>query len=133
MSREYQKLRVWIVADDVVMQVYRATARMPPEERYALQSQIRRAAVSVPTNLVEGSSRQSKNDYLHFVNIALGSASELRYLIDLAKRLGFVSAQEASELDEQLSPLLKGLQRLITTLRTETSSGRHRPLVSSSP
>ncbi|MGE3316586.1 MAG: four helix bundle protein [Planctomycetaceae bacterium] len=116
MSRDPEKLDVFKLADELVLDVYRSTS-FPVEERFGLQSQIRRATVSVPANIVEGCSRYSERDYLHFMTIALGSASEARYLLRLAFRLGFVDAQAYAPLQQRFDHVVRSLQKLITTLR----------------
>jgi len=116
MTRNPKELRVFGMADAVVLSVYRATQAFPPEERYGLQSQIRRAATSVPGNIVEGCARRSEKEYVHHLVIALGSASELRYFLNLSYRLGFMKAQDADSLDEHCAELLKALQRLVGSL-----------------
>jgi four helix bundle protein len=117
MSRDYRQLRVFRLADDLVVDVYRYTATFPVEERYGLQSQIRRAMISVASNLVEGSQRSSTRDYLHFVSVSLGSASEARYLLDLSTRLGFLNSADHRRLDSRLTEVIRGLARLISRLR----------------
>jgi four helix bundle protein len=77
---------------------------------------LRRAAVSVPTNLVEGSARRSTRNYLHFVEIAIGSASELRYLVGVAVRLGFMTAQDADNLVTRYGRVIRALQALVSAL-----------------
>ena len=93
-----------------------ATASFPAAERFGLQSQIRRGAVSVPANLVEGCARRSERDYLHFVGIAIGSASEVRYLVGLAVRLGFANEPDGQRLKVGYSRVIRALQALVTSL-----------------
>jgi four helix bundle protein len=116
MSRDYNKLRVFHSADDLVVDVYTLTALLPIEERFGMQTQIRRAAVSAPTNIVEGSVRRSDKNYLRFLEISLGSACEARYLIGLAVRLGLLPAKECDPISERYTELIKGLAALITTI-----------------
>ena len=122
MSRDHRQLRVFHLADQLAVEVYRATKQFPNEERYGLQSQIRRAAVSTAANLVEGCARSTTKDYLHFVTIALGSASESRYLIDLATRLGMLKPDQFAELDRQADLLIRGLQSLLSSLKPDRTS-----------
>ena len=104
------------MADALVIDLYKATKAFPIEERFGLQSQLRRAAVSVPTNLVEGSARRSTRNYLHFVEIAIASASELRYLVGVAVRLGFMAAQDANSLVTRYGRVIRALQALVSAL-----------------
>ena len=115
MSRDPAKLKVFLLADELALTVYRLTREFPPEERFGLQAQIRRAAVSVPANIVEGCARITKRDYVRFLNVALGSASEARYLLSLARRLG-LTANHAEVIERQYRGLMQGLQHLITSL-----------------
>jgi four helix bundle protein len=115
-SRDYRKLRVFNVADDLVVQIYSATKDFPVSERYGLQAQIRRAAVSVATNIVEGSARRTTQEYLHFLNVAAGSAAEVRYLAGLAARLGFLQVEEGERLSERYSEVAGGLVAIIGAL-----------------
>src|SRR5204863_4087524 len=95
---DYTKIDAWKLADDLTVALYERTRNFPREETYGLTSQLRRAAYSVPANIAEGSSRESKRDYLHFLYIARGSLSEAQYFVHLARRLGYLETAEAERL-----------------------------------
>lgn len=119
MARDRRKLRVFHIADSLILDIYRETKNFPAEERYGLQSQNRRAAVSTATNIVEGSARKTDREYCNFLNIAPGSASETRYLVDLASRLGLISQRVAQALDPRCRELVGSLVRLVDSLSPE--------------
>lgn len=96
MSRDPNDLKVFVMADALVLDIYRKTRGFPPDERFGMQMQIRRSAASIPTNIVEGCARRSGKDFLRFLDIAMGSASEVRYLLGLSTRLGFLEDSNAS-------------------------------------
>jgi four helix bundle protein len=119
MGRDATKLRVFEQADSLLLEVYRATSGFPPEERYVLQAQIRRAAISAATNIVEGCARRFTREYLQFLNVANGSAAEARYLLGVSCRLDFLSSSVEADLVGRYTILMKGLQKLIASLRDE--------------
>ena len=119
MSRDYTQLRVFQLADDLVVDVYRLTRALPPEEKFGLQAQVRRAAVSVPTNIVEGSVRRSEAHYMNYLETALGSACEARYLIGLASRLELLEDADCQRLVERYSTVIKGLAALVTRIQSD--------------
>lgn len=101
MSQEkgYKKLIVWRKADDLAYQVYLETKKFPKDEIYGITSQLRRAAFSVPTNIVEGTGRQGKNEMKQFTNIALGSLAETEYLLDFCLRLKYLNMESYNKLE----------------------------------
>jgi four helix bundle protein len=116
MTRDHRKLRVFQEADALVLDIYKGTRGFPPEELYGLQAQARRAMVSTASNIVEGCARRKYGEYLHFLNISLGSACEVRYLMGLAGRLGYVRPMDSTSLDARCDGLIRGLVRLIESL-----------------
>jgi four helix bundle protein len=94
----------------------------PVEERYTLQAQLRRAALSAATNIVEGSARRTTREYLNFCNIASGSATEARYLADVSRRLGYLPELEAEELVTAYTELSAKLQALIASVASNTEA-----------
>jgi four helix bundle protein len=117
--RDHTKLRAFELADEVALLVYKITASFPKEELYGLTSQMRRAAVSVPSNIVEGCARDSQADYLRFLNIAFGSLRELHYQLTLSKRLGFFDTKEENLVNEKIIETEKVLNGLIKSLRKD--------------
>src|SRR5436190_9462556 len=118
--RDYTKIEAWKLADDLTVAIYDRTRTFPREEIYGLTSQLRRAAYSVPANIVEGSSRESKRDYLHFLYIARGSLSETQYFIHLSHRLGYFSTEEADKLHSQTKQSFGCLHGLIKAVEKES-------------
>jgi four helix bundle protein len=117
--RDYTKIEAWKLADDLTVAVYEHTRSFPKDEVYGLTSQLRRASYSVPANIVEGSSRESRKDYLHFLYIARGSLSESQYFIHLARRLGYLSSEEAEKLHGQMKITFACLHGLIQAVEKE--------------
>jgi len=115
--RDYTKLKAFEVTDKIVEMVYEVTAHFPREELYGLTSQIRRAAISVPSNIVEGCSRDSQLDFLRFLYIAFGSLKELHYQILLSNRLGFLKVEDIKTLEPKMVEAEKVLSSLIVSLR----------------
>ncbi len=117
--RDYTKIETWKLADDLTVTIYEQTRRFPKEELYGLTSQVRRASYSVPANIVEGSSRESRRDYLHFLYIARGSLAETQYFIHLAERLGYLTGEEADRLQGLTKRTFGCLHGLIRAVEKE--------------
>jgi four helix bundle protein len=115
--RDHTKLRAFELADNVALMTYKQTKVFPREEMYGLTSQMRRAAISVPSNIVEGCARGSQAEYLRFLEIAFGSLRELHYQFTLATRLGYLEKSNASTHEPMLIETEKVLGALIRSLR----------------
>jgi four helix bundle protein len=117
--RDYRKIEAWKLGDDLAVSLYELSRAFPREEIYGLTSQLRRAAYSVPANIAEGASRESKRDYLHFLHIARGSLSEAQYFIHLARRLGYASEAQTEQVEAQSRQAFACLHGLIRAVEKE--------------
>jgi four helix bundle protein len=122
--RDYTKIVAWQKADDLAVSVYEASRTFPKDELYSLTSQLRRSAYSVPANITEGASRDSKKDYLHFLYIARGSLNETRYFVHLAGRLGYLRGEDARPLQSQSEEAARILTGLIQAVESEAGALR---------
>ncbi len=112
-AKTFQDLIVWQKAHALVLRIYRESASYPKTETYGLQSQIRRAAVSVPANIAEGFRRRYKPDKARMMNIAQGSLEETRYYLILAKDLGFQTNDTSIAHLEEVSRLLEAYRKAL--------------------
>ncbi|HNT30043.1 MAG TPA: four helix bundle protein [bacterium] len=112
-SGQYQQLKVWQKSIDFVSQIYAVTRSFPTEERYLLVDQIRRCAISIPSNIAEGSYRQTDKEFVHFLAIARGSAAELETQLLIAKNLHYIDESTCTGLSDKVVELLKMLAVLI--------------------
>jgi four helix bundle protein len=117
--RDHHKLRAFDLADELAILVYRYTKTFPKEEMFGLTSQMRRAAVSVASNIVEGCARSTKNEYLRFLEIAYGSAQELQYHISLAHRLSYLPNEDYDNLSGTAVETCKVLAGLIRSFKSD--------------
>ena len=122
MKRDFRNIKAWTNADDLVTQIYSATKDFPKEEIYGVVSQIRRAAVSIPSNIDEGAARKTAKEYLQFLYIAQGSLSELEYLLYLSKKLGYLKDIGYDKLDDLRNQTAKTLYGLINYIEKETKA-----------
>jgi four helix bundle protein len=123
MSEErWKSLDVWRMADEMAYQVYLKTRRFPKEEIYGLTSQLRRAALSVPANIVEGYSRKGDKELVRFLSISLGSSAETKYLVWFANRIGYLEIAQFNELEKGYERLGKSLWKFYEAVRDGKNS-----------
>lgn len=115
--RDFKKLNVWEKSHQLALAVYQTTTRFPKEELYGLTSQIRRAAVSIPSNIAESSGRESIPDRVRFLHVAMGSANELEYQLILSRDLGLLDSTSYTNLEQLVTEVRRMLNGFVQTLK----------------
>lgn len=116
MLTSYRQLKVWQKSIDLVTEIYRLTKLFSREELYGIVSQIRRAVVSIPSNIAEGYSRKHRQEYIQFIRIAFASGAELESLLIISKKLQLAPTKEFKKSEELLGEVMKMLNRLVSAL-----------------
>ena len=119
MLKSYKDLNVWHKSYELCLKTYRITGKFPIEERYGLTSQIRRSAVSIPSNIAEGYGRKTTADYIRLLYIAYGSVCELETQILLAGDLGYIEKEELNTVCEDIAEIERMLKALIKSLESK--------------
>ena len=118
--KDFRSLKVWEKAHELTLKIYKATETFPKQEMYGITSQIQRAAVSVPTNIAEGCGKDTDPELKRYCLIAMGSSSELEYLLLLAHDLGYLQDDKYQELQNLLVETRKMLNAFIQKLKTDS-------------
>ncbi|WDT75296.1 MAG: four helix bundle protein [Candidatus Manganitrophus sp.] len=113
LEKPHKKLDAWKLSVDLVTHLYKVTASFPKDEQYGLTNQIRRAAVSIPSNIAEGAARQTKKEFVNYLHIAQGSLSELDTQLEIAKQLVYLDPDQWKSLDEKMDRVDKMISGLI--------------------
>jgi four helix bundle protein len=119
---DFRELIIWQKAMDMIVDIYKISAKFPSEERYGLTSQIRRAVISVPSNIAEGFGRKTTSDFIHFLHISRGSLYEFQTQLEVSLRLSFISKNEADELLVKAKEIEKMINSLILSLKKRIKS-----------
>ena len=120
--KNYKELKVWKKGIEIVKTTYQLVKQVPQEERYGLISQMTRAAVSIPANIAEGSSRNSDKDYARFMQIALGSAFELQTYFVIMKEMNWINESELTNAENALEEEIKMMHGFLNTLSKQLSN-----------
>lgn len=117
--RDFRDLKVWKKAHRLTLDIYKATSSFPKDELYGLTSQIKRSCTSIPANIAEGCGRRTNAELAHFLQVAMGSASELEYHLLLANNLGFLQDKDHKYLDKITTEVKRMLSSFIKKLRAD--------------
>jgi len=125
--RSFRDLRVWQAGMDLVEMIYRLSVNFPRHETYGLTSQIRRSAISIPSNIAEGHARKHTKEFLKFISVAQGSLAELQTQIEIASRIGYATTSDVDEILEFSVSLSKQLQALRNAIVRRSDRMTHNP------
>ena len=117
--KDFRQLKVWEKSHQLALGIYKVTKEFPKEELYGLTSQIRRASMSIPTNIAEGCGRNTDADFARFLQMAMGSASETEYQLILAHDLDFLPKESYEQLHSEVEEVKRMLASLLKTLRAD--------------
>lgn len=120
MISSHKELIVWQKGVALVLLVYKLTKKFPREEIFGLTAQIRRASISIPSNIAEGRSRGTRKDFIHFLRIAYGSGAELETQLTIAKSLGFGTETDYNKIEQLLVEVLKMLNSMLSKLEASS-------------
>ncbi len=115
--RDWKKYNVWQLSHQFLLEIYKITKSFPKDELFNLTSQLRRASLSIPTNISEGAGRNSDAEFIRFLTISQGSANESEYLILIAKDLFYINDDLYNELNDKINVIKKMLYKLIQSIR----------------
>ena len=118
-SSDYRQLKVWQKAMDLTVEIYNLVKRLPREETYALSDQMRRAVVSIPSNIAKGQGRNSDKEFINFLSIARGSLWELETQIEICERLHYIDSELASKVYSLTTEVSKMLNSLSNSLKSK--------------
>jgi four helix bundle protein len=122
--RNFRDLKVWTKAHQLTLTIYRVTVGFPKEELYGLRSQMRRASVSIESNLAEGCGRRSNNEFARFIRIAMGSATEIECQLMIARDLGYLASETHVPVQAAVDEVKRMLNALLDRVELETSKAR---------
>ena len=120
--KTHKDLDVWKLSFDLVTELYKLLAGFPDEEKFGLVSQMKRCALSIPSNIAEGAGRASEKEFLHFLSISLGSLLELETQLIISERLGFVTSEISAGINEKIimiRRMLLGLKKSLKTVKND--------------
>jgi four helix bundle protein len=116
-SRSYRDLDVWKLSIELVKEIYQVTAKFPPTEMYGLTNQLRRAAISIPSNIAEGQGRNSFKEFKQFLAIALGSLAELETQLIISHEIGYLTLDDYGKLSAALDTIRKMIKAFANSLK----------------